>query len=222
MQLSDQQIDYLFKFIERKFVYWYDLQIELADHLASHIEAEMDKDPGLLFETAVEKIYQQFGLFGFAKLVQEKQIQVAKAGRKLWWQAVRTFLSWPKFGLLILFAIISWQLTSLFDLWLLMPAFIIVYFISKVALIIKFQKFKERYRRLMLIEAGMGAGFVSFLFDMLLFTGDHYESRLAFCIYFTCGTIILFAFFHVFHSIKKQVTLLYPGALKHLVITNKI
>ena len=216
MQLSDQQTAYLFKFIERKFVYWYDLQVELADHLASHIETEMEVNPGLLFETAVERIYQQFGLFGFAKLVQEKQIQVAKAGNKLWWQTIRSFLNWPKCGLLFLSGFISWQLTDLFDPALLMPAFMAVYIISKLVLIIKFQHFKKNLRRLMLIEAGGAASFVSFLFDMLLFTRDHNDSRISFCIYFTIGVIMTFATFYVFFSIKKQVYQLYPGAIKQI------
>ena len=37
MTLSKEQIQQLFLFTENKFVRWYDLQVELVDHLANKI-----------------------------------------------------------------------------------------------------------------------------------------------------------------------------------------
>jgi hypothetical protein len=52
MQLSAEQIQVLFSFTEKKKVHWYDLQLELVDHLACRIEEEMEADTSLSFEAA--------------------------------------------------------------------------------------------------------------------------------------------------------------------------
>ena len=65
MQLSSKEIDLLFEFTKKKLVHWYDLQVELVDHLAARIEEEMQADQKLSFEQALEKVYKGFGLFGF-------------------------------------------------------------------------------------------------------------------------------------------------------------
>ena len=52
MTLSTEHIQQLFSFTEKKFVRWYDLQVELVDHLANKIEAEMAADSSLSFERA--------------------------------------------------------------------------------------------------------------------------------------------------------------------------
>jgi len=88
MKLSKEQIEELFTFTHKKGVRWYDLQCELVDHLALQIEAEISKDPHLSFEEAVKIIYKRFGIFGFSKIVQEKEAQVRKQGNKLWWKPI--------------------------------------------------------------------------------------------------------------------------------------
>ena len=72
MALSKQQIDELFIFTEKKFVKWYDLQLELVDHLANKIEEELEQNPNTNLETALKKVYATFGIFGFARIVSEK------------------------------------------------------------------------------------------------------------------------------------------------------
>jgi hypothetical protein len=57
-QLSTEEVQHLFRFTEKKLVRWYDLQIELVDHLASRIEEEQQIDPDLGFEAALEKVYK--------------------------------------------------------------------------------------------------------------------------------------------------------------------
>ena len=42
MTLTHKQIDQLFAFTKKKMVRYYDLQVELVDHLAARIEEEMD------------------------------------------------------------------------------------------------------------------------------------------------------------------------------------
>jgi hypothetical protein len=96
MTLSKEQIDQLFLFTEKKFVRYYDLQVELVDHLAERIEEEMEANKALSFETALQKVYTSFGLFGFAHVVQEKQNALYKQSWRLWAKELRNFFTFPK------------------------------------------------------------------------------------------------------------------------------
>ncbi len=95
MALSKLQIDELFVFTEKKFVKWYDLQVELVDHLANKIEEELDQNPKTNFEDALKKVYASFGIFGFARIVREKEEQVRKFNNKLWFKELKTLFVWP-------------------------------------------------------------------------------------------------------------------------------
>ena len=95
MALSKQQIDELFYFTEKKFVKWYDLQIELVDHLANKIEDELEQNPNKNFEDALKKVYASFGIFGFARIVREKEEQVRKFNKRLWITEFKNLFVWP-------------------------------------------------------------------------------------------------------------------------------
>ena len=95
MALSKQQIDELFIFTEKKFVKWYDLQLELVDHLANKIEEELEQNPNTNLETALKKVYATFGIFGFARIVREKEESVRKFNDKLWKKEFLNLFVWP-------------------------------------------------------------------------------------------------------------------------------
>ena len=95
MTLSKEQIEHLFTFTQKKFVHWYDLQVELVDHLANKIEAEMATNKALSFERALGNVYASFGIFGFAKIVREKEEALRKANNKLLWQEIGNQFTWP-------------------------------------------------------------------------------------------------------------------------------
>ena len=92
--LSEDQIQSLFTFCEKHFVKYYDVQVELVDHLANAVELEMQKNSQLTFEKALEKVHQSFGVMGFAPLVTEKQKQAEIQSRKLFWKLFK-----ERFGL---------------------------------------------------------------------------------------------------------------------------
>ncbi|PZP46027.1 MAG: hypothetical protein DI598_12635 [Pseudopedobacter saltans] len=71
--LSQNDIDFLFQFCTKHGVKYYDVQVELVDHLASAIEAEMANKPNLLFEDCLQKEYKSFGKVGFSKLLSERK-----------------------------------------------------------------------------------------------------------------------------------------------------
>lgn len=113
MTLSKEQIQQLFLFTEKKFVRWYDLQVELVDHLAEKIEAQMEQDPTLSFERALGNIYAGFGIFGFAQIVREKEEALRKANNKMLWKDIGRQFTWP--NLVRSLAIISLIFTIAFQ-----------------------------------------------------------------------------------------------------------
>lgn len=93
--LTDEQIDTLFKFVKSKYVDFYDVQVELVDHLASEVETRMTETPGVPFEAALQQVYSGFGIFGFSDLVEEKQNAVNTQSRHLWWESVKSLFRLP-------------------------------------------------------------------------------------------------------------------------------
>src|SRR6185312_1135512 len=86
-------------------VKYYDVQVELVDHLANAIELEMKNDSKLTFEKAVENVHSSFGVMGFAPLVAEKQKIAEKQSRRLFFQLFKEQLKWPK--ILLFFILIA-------------------------------------------------------------------------------------------------------------------
>jgi hypothetical protein len=53
MKLTDEQTRELYEFTLRKRVRYYDVQIEIVDHLACAIEDRLDREPTLPFHEAL-------------------------------------------------------------------------------------------------------------------------------------------------------------------------
>lgn len=99
MTLNKEQIGQLFEFTRKKYVEFYDVQVELVDHLASGIEELMSQDPQITFDTALRKVYGNFGIFGFSDFVASKEKQVEKKFRRLQWQEFFAFFTIPKIAM---------------------------------------------------------------------------------------------------------------------------
>lgn len=100
--LSDEQIEILFTFCEKHYVHYYDVKVELVDHLANAIEGKMAEDKQLSFDTALNKVYAGFGFKGFAGIVQSKENMVRKKWQRMRWKNFLAFFTWPKAGLTLL------------------------------------------------------------------------------------------------------------------------
>jgi hypothetical protein len=94
--LSDKEIDTLFKFVKGKYVHYEDLQHELVDHLACSIEELMKEDPELSFDKALQIVYSKFPLTGFTNLITEKSQALEKYWKTRFWQYYKSFFKLPK------------------------------------------------------------------------------------------------------------------------------
>ncbi|TXD49919.1 hypothetical protein [Polaribacter sp. IC073] len=96
MKLSELQIEELYKFTRQHYVYHYDVQSELVDHLANDIEEISEATPKLSFEDARDKSFKKFGIFGFTDVVEAKQKQMNKRYRKILWRFFKEWFTVPK------------------------------------------------------------------------------------------------------------------------------
>ena len=219
MELSKEQIQQLFKFTEKKYVHWYDLQIELVDHLASRIEEEMDAEKSLNFDSALHKVYKEFGISGFSKVVAEKSTQLYRQAQKIWWHELLLLLKWPKIVLFAMILGILWQLSLMFDPYVLLIGFAVIDILVGIVLLI-FQKRSFRTKRkLMLLQIGPGSSpsgiFIYESIFLSLIIGNFETPHLAaplFCIYAIIAIFIRVASFQLFYKVKEKARVLYPEA----------
>ena len=123
--LTEEQIERLFYFCTSNGVLYYDVQVELVDHLVNSVEIEMSADPKLTFEKAIEKVHKSFGYKGFEPLVIEKKKMVRKQSRILFWNFFKKQFTWPK---MLLFVILTFGFFTIFSMnvWLVKPALLLV------------------------------------------------------------------------------------------------
>jgi lysylphosphatidylglycerol synthetase-like protein (DUF2156 family) len=95
-KLTDIEIEKLFVFTKKHYVDYYDLQLELVDHLSNGIEAQWQENATLSFNDALQKEFKKFGIFGFTDLVDERRAKMCKRYNKLILTILKTYITLPK------------------------------------------------------------------------------------------------------------------------------
>ena len=131
MALSKENIDSLYKFTRKHFVEWYDLQIELVDHLADDIETIMEKNPSISFDKAKNQAFKKFGVFGFGDVVAQKQKALSKKYWKLVLGIFKEYFKLPKIILTALLVLICYTFIHVISFKL-----YFIYFISGILIIL--------------------------------------------------------------------------------------
>lgn len=99
--ITDAQYESLFAFCRRHYVQYYDVQVELVDHLVEAIEEKMSLNPTLSFEQALDQVYAGFGIKGFADIVATRMEMVSKKSRKQKWKLFFSFFTIPKISMTV-------------------------------------------------------------------------------------------------------------------------
>ena len=94
--LTADQIQTIFDFTEKKYIKYYDVQLELVDHIADKIEALQTDDPHLTFDRALHKVYKSFGVFGFTKVQEEKMFGLQRYWMRHLWSYLKSYFKLPK------------------------------------------------------------------------------------------------------------------------------
>jgi hypothetical protein len=96
MKLTEIHIQELYTFTRKHFVYHYDVQTELVDHLANDIEEIWVTQQHLSFQEARDKSFKKFGIFGFMDVIEAKQKQMNKRYWKIILRFAKEWFSIPK------------------------------------------------------------------------------------------------------------------------------
>jgi hypothetical protein len=145
--ITNEESKKLFVFCHQHYVYHYDLQVELVDHLASSIEEQWMKDSTLSFDVALKNTFKKFGIHGFSKIKEQKQKELSRKYNRLLLSYFLEFYRWPKMLLtaaltMVLFTVlkmvnsVAWVLVPYFAL-LVIAGFIYVYVVSPKRLQLK-------------------------------------------------------------------------------------
>jgi len=94
--ITTEETEKLFEFCRQHFVYHYDLQVELVDHLGSSIEEQWSENPEIQFENALLNTFKKFGISGFSKIKEQKRKELAHKYSRLLWKYFFEFYRWPK------------------------------------------------------------------------------------------------------------------------------
>lgn len=221
--LTNEQIESLFTFCEKHFVKYYDVQIELVDHLANAIELEMNVDSKITFEKALEKVHQSFGVKGFAPLVAKKQVFAEKQNDKLFWKLFKRQFGWPKILLFFLLTVILVTISSI-DTTFLRRFFIFIYlfcWISQLYGIIQIQRLIVPTKRKFLLGQKSEIFFMVWvLLDIVYFprifdtdflaSPRSFLSTLFLSILFSLLVIMVIVTLQFFSSVKKSLCKTYP------------
>ncbi|MFQ3180580.1 MAG: hypothetical protein ACI9Z4_000161 [Polaribacter sp.] len=187
MKLTENQIDELYKFTREHYVYFYDVQSELVDHLANDIEEIWVDKPKLSFEDARDISFKKFGIFGFMDVIDAKQ----KAMNKRYWKIILRFAKeWftvPKIVITISVFFIFFMLLQIqYSEYIFLATLLIlitlemriVYFVRK-----QHKKKKAKKEKIFLLESMIGDtknGFTGFtfvnLFNTFNLTGFDFSS----------------------------------------------
>ncbi len=96
MKVTPSQLQDLYAFTRNHYVYHYDLQTELVDHLANDIETIWQEQPNLSFEEARDQSFKKFGVFGFMDVVEQRQKAMNKRYYKYLLSELKQWFSIPK------------------------------------------------------------------------------------------------------------------------------
>lgn len=96
MKLTEEQIAHIEDFINKSNIKYYEVYMEILDHMILSAEDILDKED-ITFEEAILKAKKEgFGTNGFKKLVLEKQNLLNDKNRKSYFKQVKTFFTFPK------------------------------------------------------------------------------------------------------------------------------
>ena len=153
MTLRNEQIESLFEFTQTLGVKYYDIQVELVDHLASQIETDMAADHRLSFQEALNNAYTSFGPNGFSFIENQKEEALFIQYKGLWSDEVKQWITLKNLLLLLGIGLAAYFLGTAID-----PSWRLHIVVVAFAILLYFQltkaqaQKKEATKKLMVLE----------------------------------------------------------------------
>jgi hypothetical protein len=136
--LSKEQIDYLYDFCYSEGVIYYDVQVELVDHLANAIEKELANDPGWTFEKALIIAVNSFGDKKFKSLLENQRAAARQYCQRIFLSNILRQLAWPSTWLILAAFLSGFWLLDPHGKQIVLSFFSYIYFIGMTANITNF------------------------------------------------------------------------------------
>jgi uncharacterized membrane protein len=114
-KLTAEQVEYIANYIESRDIKWYELQVELTDHMVSSMEELWAKDPELTFYQVKQYAEEKFGRNAFKAIEKERKPILQKEFDKKQRRMVADYLKFPKIVGSILFAFVAFKVSFYFD-----------------------------------------------------------------------------------------------------------
>lgn len=92
MKLNKEELAHIKEFISRRGFTYYDLQLEIIDHVACKVEELMTADDSLSLDAAINKAHSQFGVMGFSVIEDSMRSSLQKRYWKLYRQLFIEYL----------------------------------------------------------------------------------------------------------------------------------
>ncbi|MBA2499179.1 MAG: hypothetical protein H0V30_05585 [Chitinophagaceae bacterium] len=212
MQLTQDQIQELFVFTEKKFVRYYDLQVELVDHLAERIEEKLSSDASLNFDAALQMIYKDFGIFGFSKIVHEKSEQLRKQNNKRLLAEIKNPFRWPEVIASLALALFIWTLINLTDK-LFMDVLFVSFLVISASIVIWTRKKYSPHKKIMMTENMPDhLGLIPFIYQFVFLKELLPHHSYGYALFMFSAIIFQIACFRIGKKLRQEAKINYPAA----------
>ena len=148
MKLTENHIQELYKFTRQHYVYHFDVQTELVDHLANDIEAVLIAQPKLSFEAARDVSFKKFGVFGFMTIVERKQFQMTKKYFRIIFRFAKEWFRLPKIIITLFLVLVLYRMQTLTNAYYMYISIcVFVLFLETVVIIRNKRKANRQFKK---------------------------------------------------------------------------
>jgi hypothetical protein len=231
--LTSDQIQSIFDFTEQKYIKYYDVQLELVDHIANRIEEMQAEDPNLSFEQAMQTVYKSFGIYGFTKVQERKMFERQSYWKRQIWSYVKSYFKLPKIIIMMILSFLIYLFMKQgylyplmsdmdYSLWVLITSIIAMMVLIPLLIFVK-RRLISTQKKLLCVDAYMGVIAYFLLFPLHIFIDPFFFCPptlpwfilLAVSVFISFVIILMHAMIFVFpERLKSEVKHHY----KHLII----
>jgi hypothetical protein len=222
MKLTAEQIEYVSNYVKSFDIKWYELQVELTDHMVNSMEEIWEKEPELTFHQVKQYAENRFGRNGFKEVEKERRIILHKEFNRSQWKMVVEYLKFPKIAMSVLLVVFVYRISFYFEdiLLYIKILFGILLVTSVVSIFNWFLYRKINGKRFFALETALSVNIASVWFSYWgIFLAKSYIENLRenhlfflpFCCFWVLGVLLVITGRHltnkVASNIKKQYQL---------------
>jgi hypothetical protein len=215
MKLSPSQIEYINHYVVSKDIKWYELQMELTDHLVMETERIWEQSPELSFHQVMNQAERLFGRNGFKEIENERTEILRKQYRKQHFTLVKEYLKFPKIVLSFFAVILIYKMSFYFEIASYMTFFSVILFVFSVVSILNWYRnrkingnsFLSIETAYLLNNSSVTLAYFSLIGSKNLAErmDENHFRLLPFCVLYVFGILFIFTGRHLTNSIIREI-----------------